>query len=72
MNFPFKEEMLLIGGNYHTEFPFPFHQLRIPAEEFIPIVAARLIENLVAVYAYDIMQAVLGIRILRGAEKPTT
>lgn len=64
-----EEEMFLISGTDNTEFAVPFHQFCRPAEEVFPIIATYLVENLVAVFPYDILETVFSIRILRLPEK---
>ena len=64
-----EEEMLLVSRAYNTQLTIPFNQFRRPAEKIFPIVAAYLPENLISVFAHDILEAILCVGILRGAEE---
>ena len=63
------EKMRRIGGRDQPQFALVLQRGAGPAKQVFPVIAAALVEQAVAVFAGDHLQAVFGLRILRGFEK---
>ena len=59
-----EEKMFLVSRTYNAQPTIPFHKFCRPAEKIFPIVSAYLAENLISVFTYNILEAILCVGIL--------